>query len=433
MTLELDAVARVLHHHREVSEWTARQEWSESCQLYLIGSERENLRAVTSGRVVVEVHRDTEEGTRGSASLVLSEPDGERLEALIDQAVFMASLNANPPFRLPGPSRFPRVETVDPEIDADPRGTALQVQERVRAAVATEAGVRPSTLEVFVSRGRTRLRTSSEVDVRWEGTSLHVELVLVASQDQQEGESHGAYAYRRAADLDVEREVAAQARRARDQIRARVPGTRRGAVAISGEALASFFGPLTFHTSGSARYRKLSRLEPGQAVAAGEVRGERLSLAADALLPFGLRTAPWDEDGVAGSRVELARDGTVAGVWAQKRYADYLGVPPTGQLGNLVVGAGSSGTHDLLAAEPTLHVETFSWFDPDDVSGDFVAEVRLGYEIAGGRMEPVKGGSVSGNVFAALTNARFSRDATFLGAYQGPELLWLGELTISGR
>ncbi|MBI4494075.1 MAG: hypothetical protein HY690_14905 [Chloroflexi bacterium] len=164
------------------------------------------------------------------------------------------------------------------------------------------------------------------------------------------------------------------------------------------------------------------------------VAAERLTLAADATLPFGLATTSFDDEGVPGQRVELVRDGVVAGLWATRRYADYLGLPATGQLGNLVVAPGSASTAELLAqAEPTLHVVAFSWFDPDPISGDFVAEVRLGYELDRGQTRPVKGGSVSGNVFTALANARFSRDLVFRGSYHGPETLWFANLTISGR
>ena len=69
---------------------------------------------------------------------------------------------------------------------------------------------------------------------------------------------------------------------------------------------------------------------------------------------------------------------------------------------------------------------------PNSITGDFVGEIRLGYEIEGNKKRPIKGGSISGNIFTALTNAYFSKETVFLGNYLGPKAIRFEELTISG-
>jgi hypothetical protein len=70
---------------------------------------------------------------------------------------------------------------------------------------------------------------------------------------------------------------------------------------------------------------------------------------------------------------------------------------------------------------------------PDPVTANFVGEIRLGYERRGGEVLPVKGGSLSGNLFVDLAGARLSQEVVMLGDYFGPEAVLFPELTISGN
>ena len=61
-------------------------------------------------------------------------------------------------------------------------------------------------------------------------------------------------------------------------------------------------------------------------------------------------------------------------------------------------------------AEPHVEIVSFSWFNPDPITGDFATEIRLGYVVDGQGRRPFKGGLLIGNVLDALANVRWSRE-----------------------
>jgi predicted Zn-dependent protease len=149
-------------------------------------------------------------------------------------------------------------------------------------------------------------------------------------------------------------------------------------------------------------------------------------------------TRPFDDDGFPATRVSVCEDGVFRNRWATKQYADYLGIKATGNAGNVVVMPGNESLESLRnALRPGLYVEQFALVWPDRMSGDFASEIRIGYEMdSAGRARPIKGGSVSGNIFDGLRDARFSRETVlygFYGQYQGPKAVLFKGLPVAGQ
>jgi PmbA protein len=78
-----------------------------------------------------------------------------------------------------------------------------------------------------------------------------------------------------------------------------------------------------------------------------------------------------------------------------------------------------------------LHVVAFSAANVEAVTGNFGMEVRLGYLVEAGGARPVRGGSVSGNLFEALASARFSREVMELRSYAGPRAMRFEDLQLA--
>src|SRR5262249_41159307 len=140
----------------------------------------------------------------------------------------------------------------------------------------------------------------------------------------------------------------------------------------------------------------------------------------NAVAPYGLSSYAFDGNGVPGQRVEIVKDGVFVRPWAAKQFADYLKTTPTGRFGNLELPAGRTPFADLTGGERTLYVRSFSWLTPDAARGNFGSEIRVGYLFENGSRKPVKGGTVSGNVFKALGTAKYSSETVFRGDYLGP-------------
>jgi predicted Zn-dependent protease len=451
------------------ADWQLEVRRDDERQRYLIGARDEAQRSVFNERALVTLHNDhaprasqassqesqdaVSDLKRGTATLTLlpdESADAAGLAARLGDTLMIAGLTDNPPFRLPDPPAggYPALMTADPALLGEAAaldGLLDQIFAQLRGAVARYPGVHLSSAELYVTRSARHLRTSRGAVCAYASTALALDLVLIAGASDHAAEFHAEVYRRRLGDLDLERTVAAYATFARDALRAVPPATHQGPVILSGEAAAGFFVPtldaigipstFAFHTSAEAAYQRLSRLTVGAFVSGGEPRGDRLTLLADATRPFGRKTAPCDSDGLPAARLVLIEDGVFRRLWADSRYAAYLGIAPTGAFGNCTVVPGETPL-DALRTEldgPVYEIVAFSSFNPDPVTGDFVSEVKLGYRHDARGATPIRGGSLSGNLFDALADVRFSRETYTDGTYYGPAALRCAQLTLAGE
>jgi PmbA protein len=189
-------------------------------------------------------------------------------------------------------------------------------------------------------------------------------------------------------------------------------------------------GVLHTLASGAAKYARMSSWEIGEPVFPGAVEGDSLTVFANRQLPYGTRSDRFDDEGQAARRVTLIRDNVLQTFIANQRYADYLKIAPTGAFGVVELPPGKTPTEELLR-EPYVEIVAFSWFIPDEITGEFSSEIRLGYIHEGGKRTPLKGGSLMGNLLQALANVRWSRETGFYGDYKGPSTARFANLTVS--
>lgn len=440
-------------------DWSVTFVRDEELQVYLIGERVEERRKVVNERARLVIYNDHPAGEagaageasaaggdpkRGTATLtLLGDEMGQpaRLAARLRDAVLLASLTDNPPFTLLSPpaSGYPELLTYDTALDDDSRAVE-QTLTRLRSAVANWQSVRLSSAEVFVTRSEQVARTSRGVAAASRSTSVVLDTVLIAREGEQEAEFHTELQRRRLADLTLDDTIDAYATYARHSVRATMPATHQGAVILSGDALARFFvpalgtGPLVFHTSAQAAYQHLSRFSVGEHITQARAQGDRLTLLSDATRPWGLGTEPFDHEGLPATTVALIEDGVFRQPWADTRYAAYLGIAPTGAFANMTVQPGQWDLDVLRSAAegPVYEIIALSWMNPDTISGDFAAEIKLGYRHDDSGTTPIKGGTLSGNVFSALGDARFSAPTYSDGTYFGPAAIRFADLTVSG-
>jgi PmbA protein len=431
----------------EADAWQTTTIAEEQTQLYVIGEQIESRRDVRDARVEVVLHNTHEphspdsagpvSGSSGVTLLSTDIADTATLYARLNYAATIASLTDNQPYALPGLSAegFPTVATADPELAGDMRAAVASAMNRLRAAVASWSSVRLSSAELYATRAQRSLRNSRGLVGHSQGTHVFLDFVVIAREDDREAEFHAELERRRLADLMIEGTVDAYASFARHSLYARQPATVTGPVILSGAALPEFFGPIVFNTSARAQYQKVSRVKPGEYLCGEEPRGDRLTLISDARRPYGLRSAPFDREGIPAQTVPIVAQGIYTHPWADARYAIYLGVTPTGSFANLTVTPGSWSLDDLRSTEsgPIYEIVAFSWFNPDEISGDFACEIKLGYRHDAHGTTPIKGGSLSGNVFTALADARLSRETYSDGYYLGPAAIRFASLSIAGE
>lgn len=439
-------------------DWQCTVLREDEAQLYLIGARVEEQRRVTNTRAVVALYndhppasRDADSLARGATALTIASgelADPERVAARLAEGVAMARLTDNPPFALPAApvGGFPTVRISDENLARDLPAALEAVRAELEQAVAAQPEVRLSSAEIYATRATTALRNSRGLSGAYEGTRVFLDLALLARSGDQESEFHAALSRRRVEDLQIARTVAAYATYARDSLRAAPPATHHGPVILSGDALGvssspamggfgGFFAPLVFQTSGEAAFQKLARCAPGGYVTGEEPRGDRLTIQADSLRPWGTNTAPFDGNGVAAMVTPLIEEGVLRRYWTDIRSAAWLGAePPTGDFAGLSLAPGQWTLEDMrsTADGPVYEIVSFSLMLPDPITGDFVAEIRLGYRHDEHGVHPIKGGSLSGNIFTAFQDARLSAATYSDGAYFGPMSIRFGALSIAG-
>src|SRR3954452_4371364 len=432
--LMLERIVAALQARADILGWSVRMIRSRQVQLYAVPDAVESRRTTTSERYVIQVLRQTGEPDAarcgdGNATLL----PGDDIDAAIDAATLMAGLVQNQPYALPTPSPLPDLPLADPKIQADAEATLDELLARLRAAAAAQPHVLLTAAELYAEEQTTHLLNSRGIDATQTGTTIDMEWVLLCREAERAAESFVELRRRRVDDIDIVAEVTAGARQAADLLRAAAPPDYRGAVVLCGATLATFLngGVLQTLASAATKFGKLSRWEIGEPVFRGPAAGDPLTVFATRRLPFGVRAGRFDDEGQPAQRVELIRDGRLCAFTANQRYADYLGIAATGDFGDIELPAGAT-PEATLRAEPYVEVVAFSWFTPNEITGDFSSEIRLGYLVEGDRRTPFRGGALVGNVIEALANARWSAETGFYGDYQGPRVARFGSLVVAG-
>jgi len=417
-----------LNAHKEVAQWSLLHKITREWQHYVIGERPEATREVTNEQYVVTLyheHPGADGPAMGTADVTLTAADFDHLDAKIAEGVLVASLTSNRPWSLPEPAEFPQVPLADEESLQDPLGALERLGERLAAAVRKEEQIRLSAAEFYFVAHETKIYNKKGAAGKQTETDVLLELVLLANNGVEEETEHFVVEERRRIqDLKVEKIVAENAANARNSLTAGLPKTWSGPVVIDHSQLSALFEPVLFRVSGEAKHMKLSHASIGDSFLGElELKGEPLRLTISSTLPYGVLSRSFDKEGVPGQETTAVEGGTFRQFLATQRYADYLGVPATGGRGNLVLGTGETPEAELLKG-PLYYVTAFSAMMPNPFTGDFAAEIKLGFYIdEHGSSTPVKGGSLTGNLFEALADCRYAQERVFTGKYQGPTMV----------
>lgn len=432
----LEAIIQDLNARTDLKAWSVQHILTTGAQQYDLQASTEAVRSVEADRYIVNVLRETTDSDDnpgcGSGNVTLLK-DGD-ISKTLDEAAFMAGLVHNDPYHFPEPAPIPDVALSDDQLQADPIGAVKEILSKLKDAAAKDARVRLTAAECFGEERTTHLVNSRGIDATQVATSLHLEWVLIAGEGDDEVESFVEYNRRRAADLNLEPELARRMQYTADLLVAELPTNYSGPVVIQGTTLATVMTTMLLKILSSAerKYTGEAPWEIGGSIFRNEVKGDALNIWANRQLPYGMNSNRFDTEGIPAQRVELIRDNELQTFTASNRYAEYLGIPATGAFGDIELSPGNTPIEELVG-EPHVEVSEFSWFNPDPLTGDFACEIRLGYVVDGEERKPFKGGILVGNLLDALADVHWSSEPSFLGSYLGPTAARFNNLTVAGR
>lgn len=320
---------------------------------------------------------------------------------------------------------------------------ALAVEEAARSTDPRVKQFRKTTYSD--SESTTIIATTTGVRASFRESYCGAMTSAVASENGDRQIGYHGEAARRFGELEPARVGQRAAQRAVEKLGAKPLATQKVPVVLDpwmAMELLRAIGPL-FSADNVLKGRSLFANKIGQRVA-----NEKMTIIDDARRPRGLRSAPFDGEGVATTTRTLIEQGVLRGYLTSIKTAKKLGNDPTGNArrggygsparigpSNLFVAAGTddakaivAGFERALAVTSLLNLHTV-----DPVSGEFSLGATGNYLERGNRLHPVQGITIAGNLTHLLSSiAGVGTDLVFGPGGLGSPTLVISELSVGG-
>lgn len=378
-----------------------------SAELFLAGKQRELARAKDVNRYTVTLYKDFSfegEDYKGEASVKIPAGAGdEEIDALLRGAYTKTSYVKNKPYVLAGggvvlPDYQASAAMTDPVIDKRELFQLVNQTAGGIERVFTGGSVSLAAAEITICAYKQRLVNSEGLDKSFNGAKGYIETIAVSRSGP--GEETEVYRKRDFSDfspdfllpfLEDQKRICFERAEAKP-----LPAGLACPLILRPQESKALFEYYVNQTSAQSLFEQISSYTLGLDVL-GADRDDALSLGLVNRIPGSVDNAPFDLDGVPLAPVKLIDRGKIIAFWGTLQYAQYMGIPVTGLIGNIEVSGGMK-TEEELREKPHLEAVIFSDFMMNGQTGDFGGELRLGYLWDGISRTPVFGGSVSGNL-----------------------------------
>lgn len=385
----------------------------------------------------------------GERQAVVSSTDflPETLEALAERVVAMAK--AAPPDPYCGLADAGLIARTFPELDLDDGSDisadalSTRAKEAEDAALAIQGITNSSGAGASFGRGSVYLATSAGFAGSYQGTTHSVSASVLAGEGTGMERDYDFSSARHLADLEAAAEIGRRAgEKTVRRLGARKVKSQAVPIVYDPRVSNSLLGHFTGAISGSAVARGTSFL---QNKLGAEVFAKGISIIDDPLRARGMRSKPFDGEGVATTRQALVEDGTLKTWLLDISTAKQLGLQTTGHASrgtgappspgptNLYMEPGALSPEELIAdIEDGLYVTEMIGMGVNGVTGDY-SRGASGFWIEKGKLAyPVSEITVAGNLkemFAHLTPAS---DLDFRYGTNAPTLRIEG-MTVAGN
>ena len=138
----------------------------------------------------------------------------------------------------------------------------------------------------------------------------------------------------------------------------------------------------------------------------------------------------FDVDGVKLSKQAIIEDGVVKSYFGRNRFANYLGLQPTGDLEKIVLAKGKKSV-EAFKNKPYLEVFDMSGIQVDAYQDYLGGEVRLALYFDGKDIIPVSGFSFSVSLSEAIDSMQLSKEVANINYYSGAKFALIHNCTIN--
>ena len=384
----------------------------------------------------------------GSRSATVSSSDlsADALEALVERALAMAAQAPEDPYAGLAPVEL--LERGDlPDLDAadasepDPAELRQRALEAEEAALAV-AGVTNSTgASASASASTIALATSDGFAAAYRATGFSCSAGVVAGEGGAMQRDHAWHSARHLAELESAEQIGRLAgERAVVRLNPVRPRSGKMPILFDPRVASSLLGHFAGAINGAAVARRSSFL---QGKLGERVFAPGVSVVDDPLRRRGLRSRPFDGEGVRVARMEIVRDGVLQSWMAESASARQLGIAPTGHAArgvggspgaspsNFYIAAGKRSREELLAAFPeAILVTELIGHGVNGVTGDY-SRGAAGFLVSGGEIgAPVQEITIASNLVEMFATLEPGSDLQFRRGIDAPTIL-VPEMTIA--
>jgi PmbA protein len=380
-----------------------------------------------------------------SATVASSDLSAEALAMLVRRCLAMAKEAPEDPYAGLAPSELLHqgdLPSIDSEDAREPGPSELRERALIaeRSALGVPGITNSSGAGASASASTMALATSGGFSGAYRVTGHGCSATVIAGEGGTMQRDHAWHSARHLQDLENAEEIGLRAgERAVARLNPSRPKPGKYPVLFDPRVASSIIGHFASAISGSAVAAKTSFLRDklGQKVFAAGIR-----IVDDPLRPRGLRSRPFDAEGVRVSRRELVEDGILTGWIAESASARQLGIEPTGHASrafggaptaaptNLYVAAGARTRDELLAAFPeAVLVTELIGQGVNAVTGDY-SRGAAGFMVRNGEIaEPVAEITVASSLIDMYATLEPASDLEFRYGADSPTLL-IPEMTV---
>jgi len=380
-----------------------------------------------------------------SATAASSDLSDEALGVLVERCLAMAKEAPADRFAGLAPEALLQRGPL-PELDArdaaepEPAELRARALEAETAALAVKGVTNSSGAGASASASTIALATSGGFSGAYRTTGHGGSVVVVAGEGATMQRDYASHSTRHLSDLDSAVEIGRKAgERAVARLNPVRPKPGKYPILFDPRVSATLLGHFAGAISGAAIARKTSFLQ--------DKLGERIfapgvTITDDPLRHRGLRSRPFDGEGVRVSRQELVANGILTEWIAESASARQLGILPTGHAArgvggapgaspsNLFLAAGRRSRDELLGAFPeALLVIELIGQGVNPVTGDY-SRGAVGFMVRGGEIaEPVSEITVASNLIDMFATLEPASDLEFRRGIDAPTVL-IPEMTV---
>jgi PmbA protein len=342
------------------------------------------------------------DGKLGSSSST----DPADLEGIVSRALATAPFGTPVSYRFPGPEECPAVEVYDEAVVSATTQDMIQIGEEMTALIKDHNGQILVDAEVGKDVSKVELANCAGTQLSTEMTSFGagVEAMLVRGTDVLSVDDGIGWRTRALDHSAIARETIEWFRLAENLVE--IPSGDMPVIFTS-QGVAILLMSLQMGLDGKNVLLGASPLADDL----GRRRADpRFSLVDDPLIDYGVRSSPFDGEGVVRQRTTLIEDGVVRNFLYDLDTASRAGAESTGHgphrgPTNLLIGAGDVSHEDMVkSVKAGLLVHSVLGLGQGNaMGGEFSVNVHLGYKIEDGEIVGrVKDVMLAGNVYDAL-------------------------------